>query len=161
MPRTRSKSPRLHPNALRLVVANVRNTVRFYTEKLGFKLVAAFPDADKPLQAELALNGQAISVGELPSLQEARQLGFEQDEIEVLKQDARAIARGTLGTGVSYGIRVANVDALARRLKKARVKLLLAPKTHASGLRDCQVADLDGYRLVFYERRKEAPRASE
>lgn len=150
MPRTRSKASPLHPNALRLVVANVKNAVRFYTEKLGFKLLAAFPDADKPIRAELGYAGQVVSVGELPTLAEARQLGMDHAEIEQLKQDARAIARGALGTGVAYGIRVANVETLVRRLKKRRVKLLLPPKTHADGVRDCQLADLDGYRLVFY-----------
>jgi uncharacterized glyoxalase superfamily protein PhnB len=75
---------------------------------------------------------------------------MDQEEIEVLKQDARAFARGPLGVGVTVFIAVADVDAFARKLKKRRTKPLLPPKTQFYGLRELQVADLDGYRLVFY-----------
>jgi hypothetical protein len=47
---------------------------------------------------------------------------------------------------------VPNVDAFARRLKRKRLKPLVPPTTRFYGLRDCQIADPDGYRLVFYTR---------
>lgn len=145
-----AKKHRLHPNAIHLTVASVPRAVRFYEDKLGFKLVEAYPDREKPVWANLVLDGQSLMLGELPSLQEARQLGMDQAEIEVLKQDARAFARGGPGVGVSYYLRVADVDRFARRLKARRVKPLLPPKTQFYGLRDLQLVDLDGYRLVFY-----------
>lgn len=145
-----SKSRQRHPNAIHLTVASVPRAVRFYEEKLGFKMVESFP-ADKPVWANLVLGGQSLMVGELPSLQEARQFGMDQEEIEVLKQDARAFARGSPGVGVSYFLQVDDVDAFARRLKKRRVKPLLPPKTQFYGLRELQVTDLDGYRIVFFE----------
>ena len=138
-----------HPNAISLTVANVPRSVRFYEEKLGFKMIESFP-AEKPVWAKLVFDGQAVMLGELPSLQEARQFGMNQEEIEVLKQDARAFARGGPGVGVACYIKVADVDRFARRLKKRRVKPLLPPKTQFYGLRDLTVTDLDGYRVVFY-----------
>jgi uncharacterized glyoxalase superfamily protein PhnB len=123
--------------------------VRFYEEKLGFKMIESFPP-EKPVWAKLVLHGQAVMLGELPSLAEARQLGMGPEEIEVLKQDARAFARGGPGVGVSYYIKVKNVDAFAKKLKKRRLKPLLPPKTQFYGLRDLTVVDLDGYRLVFF-----------
>ena len=93
-------------------------------------------------------------LGELPTLQEARQFGMDQQEIEQLKQDARAFARGALGVGVCYFVEVNDVDAFARRLKKKRQKPLLPPKTQFYGLRECHVVDTDGYRLVFYSQAK-------
>jgi len=144
-----SKSKQKHPNAIHLTVASVPRAARFYEEKLGFKVVESFPP-EKPVWANLIYDGQALMLGELPSLAEARQFGMDQEEIEVLKQDARAFARGAPGTGVSYYVKVKDVDAFARRLKKRRVKLLLPPKTQFYGIRDVQVTDLDGYRLVFY-----------
>jgi hypothetical protein len=42
------------------------------------------------------------------------------------------------------------VDKLAKKLKTKRVKMLTPPKTQFYGIRDLQLADLDGYRLVFY-----------
>jgi uncharacterized glyoxalase superfamily protein PhnB len=151
MARSKSKPKQLHPNTLQLTVASVRRSVLFYEEKLGFKLAESFPP-EKPVWANLLLGGQSLMLGELPSLQEARQLGMDATEIELLKQDARAVARGALGVGCSYYLQVDDVDAFAKKLKKKRVRLLTPPKTQFYGLRDLQLADPDGYRLVFYTR---------
>ena len=152
------KPKQQHPNSVHLTVASVPRAIRFYEERLGFKLVERHP-ADKPVWASMVLDGQAVMLGELPSLQEARQLGMDQEEIEVLKQDARAFARGPLGVGVTVFVAVADVDAFARKLKKRRTKPLLPPKTQFYGLRELQVADLDGYRLVFYSPAETLPPA--
>lgn len=144
--------PAPFPNAIHLTVANVPRSARFYADKLGFKIAEAFPNADKPVWVSLRLGAQTVMLGELPTLAEARELGMDQAEIEVLKQDARQFARGAPGVGVAYYLEVPNVDAFARRLKRKRIKPLLPPKTQFYGLRDCQVTDLDGYRLVFYSR---------
>ena len=146
----RAKKKQQHKNAVHLIVASVRRAMPFYVDKLGFKMTECFPDVDKPVWCNLVLGGQAVMLGELPSLQEARQFGMAPDAIELLKQDARAIARGGLGTGVAYYVRVPDVDAFARRLKRKRIKPLTQPKTQFYGIRDCQLADLDGYRLVFF-----------
>ncbi len=140
--------PKQHPNALHLTVASVPRAVRFYEEKLGFKMTEAFPP-EKPVWANVVLDGQAIMLGELPSLAEAKQFGMDQIEIELVKQDARAMVRGSPGVGVSYYVQVKDVDAFARKLKKRRLKPLLPPKTQFYGIRDLHVTDLDGYRLVF------------
>jgi len=153
----RAKSKKVHPNAIHLTVASVRRAMQFYQDKLGFKVTATFPDAEKPVWCNLVLGGQAVMLGELPSLQEARQFGMAPDAIELLKQDARAIARGGLGTGVAYYVQVRDVDAFGKRMKRKRVKLLTQPKTQFYGIRDCQLADLDGYRLVFFSPAAEAP----
>ena len=146
-----SKKPKQpFPNAIHLTVASVPRAIVFYVEKLGFKLTETFPNAQKPVHANLVLNGQQMMLGELPSLQEAKQFGMDPVEIELLKQDARAFARGTPGIGCACYLLVPDVDAFAKKLKKKRVKLLTPPKTQFYGIRDCQVADHDGYRLVFY-----------
>ena len=146
----RAKPKQKHPNAVHLTVASVRRAMQFYQDTLGFKVTETFPDAEKPVWCNLVLGGQAVMLGELPSLQEARQFGMAADAIEVLKQDARAIARGALGTGVAYYVQVPDVDKFGQRMKRKRVKLLTQPKTQFYGIRDCSLADLDGYRLVFF-----------
>ncbi|MBK8096435.1 MAG: VOC family protein [Planctomycetes bacterium] len=144
-------APSLFPNALSLTVANVPRSIEFYKQKLGFKLAECFPDKKRPCWANLVLGGQSLMLGELPSLAEARQLGMGAEEIDLVKQDARAFARGAIGVGAAYYLLVADVDALARRLKKKRVKLLTPPKDQFYGIRELRVADPDGYRLVFYQ----------
>lgn len=146
----KAKPKLLHPNAIHLTVESVPRSVAFYVDKLGFKLRECFPNAQKPVWANVELNGQALQLGELPTLQEARQLGMDHAEIELLKQDARAFARGTSGIGCAYYLQVANVDAFAKKLKTKRVKILTPPKTQFYGIRDMQIADHDGYRIVFY-----------
>jgi uncharacterized glyoxalase superfamily protein PhnB len=141
----------LHPNAVHLTVTNVPRSIKFYKEKLGFKLAECHPDAKRPVWANLLLGGQSLMLGELPSLAEARQWGMGAEAIELLKQDARAFARGSIGVGVCYYLMVHDVDAMARRLKRRRVKALTAPKDQFYGIRDFQIADPDGYRLVFFE----------
>lgn len=152
------KPKQRHPHSVQLTVASVPRAIRFYEERLGFKLAEQHP-ADKPVWANLVLGAQSIMLTELPSLQEARQLGMDQEEIEVLKQDARAFARGPLGVGAGIFLAVDDVDAFARKLKKRRTKPLLAAKTQFYGLRELQVTDLDGYRIVFYSPAEALPPA--
>lgn len=146
----KSKGKKSFPNAVHLTVVSVPRALRFYEEKLGFKLGGQWPEGDKPVYAKLELDGQVVMLGELPSLVEARQMGLDAQELEVVKQDARALARGTVGIGVAVYLQVADVDRFAAKMKKRRVKLLLPPKTQFYGARECALNDLDGYRLVFY-----------
>jgi catechol 2,3-dioxygenase-like lactoylglutathione lyase family enzyme len=146
----KSKGKQPHPNAIHLTVASVPRSVRFYVEKLGFKQAGSWPEGDKPVYAKMVLDRQVLMLGELPSLQEARQMGLDVDELELVKQDARAMARGALGIGVSYYLLVADCDRFVAKMKKRRVKLLYGPKTQFYGAREAALVDLDGYRLVFY-----------
>lgn len=144
------KAKQPHPNAIHLTVASASRAANFYVDKLGFKRAGQWPEGNKPVFVKCVLDGQVVMLGELPSLVEAKQMGLDQSEIEVVKQDARAIARGNVGVGVVYYLQVADVDRFAAKMKKRRVKLLLPPKTQFYGVRECALVDLDGYRLVFY-----------
>lgn len=139
-----------HPNAIHLTVQSAMRSARFYREKLGFRLAEAHPSKDRPTWARMVTGNQAVMLGQLPSLEDARRLGLGHEEIELLKSDAKHLARGKAGLGVHYFVRVDDVDAFHRRLKRKRVKPLTAPSTRHHGWREFQVEDLDGYRIVFY-----------
>jgi uncharacterized glyoxalase superfamily protein PhnB len=139
-----------YPNSVHLTVASVVRSARFYREKFGFRLVEALPDTKKPVWANVRLGAQSVMLGQLPSLEEARRLGKDRAEIELLKKDARTFAAGSLGVGVLIYLRVDDVDAYHKRLRRKRVVPLTRLKTQSYGIRDFQVEDPDGYRLVFY-----------
>jgi uncharacterized glyoxalase superfamily protein PhnB len=145
-----------NPNSVHLTVTHVGRSLDFYCKKLGFKLKECFPDKKKPVWASLQLDGQVVMLGLLPSLEEAKRWGMGKAEIELLKQDARAFARGAPGIGVLYYVCVADVDAYCRRVKRKRVRPMTPVKSQFYGIRDFQVADPDGYRLVFYSALPEA-----
>lgn len=139
-----------HPNAIHLTVQSALRSARFYREKLGFRLATAHPSKDRPTWVLMVLGEQAVMLGQLPSLDDARRLGLDHEEIELLKSDAKNLARGKGGLGVHYFLRVDDVDAFHRKLRRKRVKPLTEPRTRHHGWREFQVEDLDGYRLVFY-----------
>jgi len=139
-----------NPNAVHLTVPSTLRSARFYREKLGFRMAEAHPSKDRPTWACMVLGSQAVMLGQLPSLDDARRQGLDHEEIELLKNDAKNLARGKAGLGVHCFVHVEDVDAMFRRLKRKRVKSLTAPRTRPYGWREFQVEDLDGYRLVFY-----------
>lgn len=139
-----------HPNAIQLTVQSALRSARFYREKLGFRLAEAHPTRDRPTWACMVMGSQAVMLAQLPSLDDARRIGLEHEEIELLKSDAKNLARGKGGLGVHYFVQVDDVDAFHRKLRRKRVKPLTAPRTRHHGWREFQVEDLDGYRLVFY-----------
>jgi uncharacterized glyoxalase superfamily protein PhnB len=149
---TLRESAKQSPNSVQLTVQSVQRAVRFYKEKLGFKLTEAFPDSNRPVWANMVLGGQAVMLGQLPSLDEAKKWGMDRAEIELLKRDAKAFARGEHGAGVAIYLQVEDVDVYWKRIKRKRVKPLTRLRTQFYGLRDFQVEDEDGYRLVFYTR---------
>jgi uncharacterized glyoxalase superfamily protein PhnB len=53
---------------------------------------------------------------------------------------------------VAIYLQVEDVDVYWKRIKRKRVKPLTRLRTQFYGLRDFQVEDEDGYRLVFYTR---------
>lgn len=149
-----------HPNAIQLTVQSALRSARFYREKLGFRLAEAHPSKDRPTWACMVMGDQAVMLAQLPSLDDARRIGLEHEEIELLKSDAKNLARGKGGLGVHYFVQVEDVDAFHRKLKRKRVKPLTAPRTRSHGWREFQVEDLDGYRLVFYAEAGDAAAAT-
>ena len=43
-----------------LAVRNMKQTIQFYRDSLGFKMGMAFPDADNPEYADLSKDGMVI-----------------------------------------------------------------------------------------------------
>lgn len=141
-----------YPNSIHLTVADIKKSIKFYTEKLGFTLDRTFPDPKKPVWAALVLDRQCVMLGAPMSPEAAKEFGMSKEEVAMVKKDARAFTKSAHGVGAAFYVCVPDVDAHHKAAKKKRVEILAQPKTQFYGLREYQALDPDGYRFVFYTR---------
>ena len=113
-----------------LAVRNMKQTIQFYRDSLGFKMGMAFPDADNPEYVDLSKDGMAIM------LITARSIGIG--------------AEAKLGIGVNLYMQVDDdIDEYYSELKKKGVKTVVDIKDEPFGIRDFTVEDINGYKLTF------------
>jgi len=113
-----------------LAVRNMKETIQFYRDSLGFKMGMAFPDADNPEYADLSKDG--IVVMFVP----AKNVGIG--------------SRQRLGIGVNLYMQIdGDIDEYCNELKSKGVKVVVDIKDEPFGIRDFTVEDINGYRLTF------------
>jgi uncharacterized glyoxalase superfamily protein PhnB len=113
-----------------LAVRNMKQTIQFYRDFLGFKMGMAFPDADKPEYADLSKNGMVIMV--IPT----ENVGIGAEE--------------KLGTGVNLYMQIdGDIDEYYGEVRNKGVKVLVDIKDEPFGIRDFTVEDINGYKLTF------------
>ena len=120
-----------------LAVWNMKETIRFYRDSLGFKIGLAFPDASNPEYVDLSKDGMGLMF--LP----AKNLGISREE--------------KLGIGVNLYLQIdGDIDEYYDELKKKGVKIVVDIKDEPYGIRDFTVEDIDGYKLTFNQVSKTA-----
>ena len=120
-----------------LAVRNMKETIEFYKNSLGFKLGMCFPDADNPEYADLSKDGMALMF--IP----AQNLGIGDKE--------------KLGVGVNLYMQIdGDIDEYYHELKKKGVKIAVDIKDEPYGIRDFTVEDINGYNLTFNQVSKTA-----
>jgi uncharacterized glyoxalase superfamily protein PhnB len=113
-----------------LAVRDMKETIEFYTQKLGFTLGMTFPGPDSPEYADLSKDSMVLMF--LP----AANLGIGAD--------------ASLGTGVNLYLQIdADIDAYYDEVKKKGVKIVADIKDEPFGIRDFTVEDSNGYLLTF------------
>jgi uncharacterized glyoxalase superfamily protein PhnB len=113
-----------------LAVRNMKQTIQFYRDSLGFKMGMAFPDADNPEYADLSKDGMVIMF--IP----ARNVGIGTKE--------------KLGIGVNLYMQInGDIDEYYNELKNKGVKIVVDIKDESYGIRDFTVEDSNGYKLTF------------
>ena len=115
-----------------LAVANIEESVRFYTEVLGFEVLFSLPGADGSLLHASVGRGEAsVMFGKLDPLS--------------------AHDQGALGKGVVLYCTVdddEDIDAYFQRVTGAGAMVAQAPTDQFWGHRDWGITDPDGY-LIF------------
>ena len=108
-----------------LAVRNMKDTIEFYQNSLGFKVGMCFPDANNPEYADLSKDGMILMF--IPT----KNIGIGDDE--------------KLGTGVNLYMEIdGDIDAYYQERKKGGVNIVVDIKDEAFGIRDFTVEDLDG-----------------
>jgi uncharacterized glyoxalase superfamily protein PhnB len=113
-----------------LAVTNIKQTIQFYRDSLGFKMGMAFPDADNPEYADLSKDGMVLML--IP----AKNVGIGTKE--------------KLGIGVNLYMQIdEDINEYYTELKNKGVKLVVDIKDEPYGIRDFTVEDINGYKLTF------------
>ena len=113
-----------------LAVRDMKKTIEFYTNSLGFKAGMAFPDATNPEYIDLSKDGMVIMC--IP----AKNHGINHEE--------------KFGIGVYLYMQIdGDIDEYYEELKGRGVKIAVDIKEEPYGVRDFTVEDIDGYKLTF------------
>ena len=113
-----------------LAVRDMKKTIEYYTESLGFKLGMTFPSPESPEYADISKDGMVLMF--LPAVN----LGIGNDE--------------KLGTGVNLYMQIdGSIDAYYDEVKEKGVKITADIKDEPFGIRDFTVEDINGYQLTF------------
>jgi catechol 2,3-dioxygenase-like lactoylglutathione lyase family enzyme len=132
-------------------VADVKRSIAFYRDKLGFRIRECWPDENRPLFAGLLFDQQAVLFSQAMPAAEVEKMHEKNPTAgKFWSKQAAAFADGRHGAGVNTYLMVADIDAYAAQLKQRGVTPELPPTTQFYGLRDLVVVDPDGYLLTFY-----------
>ena len=120
-----------------LAVRNMKETIEFYKDSLGFKMGMCFPDANNPEYADLSKDGMVLMF--IPT----ENIGIGSEE--------------KLGVGVNLYMQIdGNIDGYYDELKRRGVKIAVDIKDEPYGIRDFTVEDVNGYKLTFNQVSKTA-----
>jgi lactoylglutathione lyase len=117
-----------------LVVSDIARSLDFYRDVLGFSVFATVPEQAPFVFAWMQRGGVDI---------------FLNDRTTVGQHDPELAKRPLEGAFTIY-IAIKGVDELHASLA-GRARVLEAPETKFYGMRECLVADPDGYLITFAE----------
>ncbi len=113
-----------------LAVRNMKETIEFYKNSLGFKTEMACPDANNPEYAELSKDGMVLMF--------------------ILAKSCNIGSEEKLGIGVTLYMQIdGDIDEYYQELKKRGVKITVDIADEPYGIRDFTVEDVNGYILTF------------
>ena len=116
-----------------LAVRNVKETIEFYKNILGFETGMIFPDESNPEYADLSKDGMVMM------FLLAKNMGIGSDE--------------KLGIGVNLYMEIdGDIDEYYAELKNKSVKIVYDINDEHFGIRDFSIEDIDGYQLTFNRR---------
>jgi len=113
-----------------LAVRDMKQTIDFYKDVLGFKTGMMFPDAQNPEYADLSKDDMVLML--IPAA------------------NCGLVAGEKLGTGVNFYLQIdGDIDEYYREVKGKGARIISGIKDEPFGIRDFTVEDINGYQLTF------------
>jgi uncharacterized glyoxalase superfamily protein PhnB len=123
---------RLSPN---LMVEDVGRSIAYYTDVLGFNLVARVPEEGEPIVWAMLQRDDVTMM-----LQERK----------CFEEDLPNVAKGPIGASLTFFVNVAGINDLYEQLK-GRVEIVIDLRDTWYGQREFAFKDPDGYVLMYGE----------
>jgi uncharacterized glyoxalase superfamily protein PhnB len=132
-----------------LMVADVTAAVKFYTEKLGFKLEMLVPENDN--RVETKLDDGKKYVYAMVSRDEVFVMFMRKD---VYEKDVPALKGLPIGASLTFYFDVDSVGELCDSFKENGVDIIRDISTTWYGMKEFYIRDCNGYILGFAEQAK-------
>jgi uncharacterized glyoxalase superfamily protein PhnB len=126
---------KLNSVSTNLLVKDVKKSVEFYRDKLGFKLYKTFPNAEEITLAVLQFNSLYIML---------------QDE-EIFKEEKPVYVGGEIPASFSLYLEVDDANAIYQKLKSEEVEIVQDYQPLFYGRKEFSIKDLDGHIITFSE----------
>lgn len=137
------KIAKLTPN---FEVADVRQTVAYYEENFGFRLVMCVPDTQDGIDPSFAAGKQYVYA----MVQNGNVEIFFQ-RTDTFKEDVLHSKGLPIGASVSFYMEIEGIQSFHRKMKDKNMQVTDL-KTTWYGMQECYLKDLNGYILGFAEK---------
>ncbi len=137
------KFQKLTPN---FSVRDVRETVTFYQDMLGFKFEMAVPDGSTKIENEISDQGEYAYA--MMSKDEVYVMFLKSDSFE---KDIHVLKGFPQGASVLFYIDVEDIDELYKKLEE-HVEIAKELETTWYGMREFYIKDCNGYIIGFAEK---------
>jgi uncharacterized glyoxalase superfamily protein PhnB len=139
------------PMSVILTCRDLKKSLSFFREMLGFELEQCWPDEKAPMWANLMLGSQSVMVGQSCPADAAEQFCKDDPAAQQqFRQLADDYAKNKAGVGIAVYVAVPDVDAFHDRVLSKGVAVVSPPKSQFYGIREMTVLDPDGFRFMFY-----------
>lgn len=137
--------------SIALTCKDMAKSVAFYKDKLGFHMKESWPEQGTPMWCNMVMNGQSVMLGAAMDPDMVGEMCSKDAEAApVYRRNAELYKAHPAGVGIAIYLQVTDVDDYAKRTKAKGIKPLLSPRSQFYGIRELQLDDPDGYRLIFF-----------
>lgn len=139
------------PMSVILTCRDMKATMAFFRDKLGFELEACWPDEKAPMWANLMLGSQSVMLGQsMPASAAGDFCKGDAAAEKRFREIADDMAKNKSGVGIGIYVMVPDVDQYHATISKKGVAIVSPPKSQFYGIREMTVKDPDGFTFMFY-----------